>query len=342
MKVSLKNLTYMLMGIIFSLYPRGEAAAWTPSKPVEFWVTFGQNAHADIWAREVSRLVEKYQLSPVPFEVVNIPKGVGVEAFPKFAARAGDDHTIMLILPNVFTVPLFKDVPFDITQMTPVAGMGEEPLALWVKSANEEVANIDDLVRQARAKGKDFVFAGPPLGTPRALLCEMVIELYGLNATYTGIPKIGSTAKYLAENDIDAAIHNPAEQSKIDAPDAIKPIAMLSKRRIPAFVELPTLNENGMPIIYVPSRTVIGPPGMSEEARGFYENVIRQVFETPEWQTLREEKGHVGEYLASEALGEYLIERMAKHERWKATIEELRRVPVLEPTDVVTPDNQAQ
>ena len=342
MKVAFRNLFCLLVGIQFCFAPSSEANAWTPTKPVEFWVTFGQNAHADIWAREVSRLVDKYQLSPVPFEVVNVPKGVGVEAFPKFAARAGDDHTIMLILPNVFTVPLFKDVPFDVSQMTSIAGMGEEPLALWVKSSNEEVNTIADLVAQARAKGKDFVFAGPPLGTPRALLCEMVIELYGLKATYRGIPKIGSTAKYLAENDIDAAIHNPAEQGKIDNPDAIKPIAILSERRIPAYVQLPTLNENGMPIIYVPSRTVIGPPGMSDDARTFYENVIRQVFETPEWQALREEKGHIGEYLDSANLSQYLIERMAKHERWKVTIEELRREPVVEPTDVVTPDSPPQ
>ena len=301
-------------------------AKWRPSKPVELWVTFGKGAHADIWAKRISSLVAKYRLSPVPFQVVNIPTGAGVVAFPKFQKLIGADHTLMLVLPNVFTIPLFrKNVSFDIRKMTPIAMMGEEPLALWVKSNRDDIRSINDFVEVARKMGRKFRMTGPPLGTPRAMLVEMIASLYGLDLSYDGIRKIGSTARRLAQKDYDATIHNPSELADLPEPQAIRPIAILAHKRIMGeYLTVPTLRETGMAITYSPSRTVIGPPGMPEAARLYYSRLFRKVFATREWQDMRKKKGHVGNFMTGAKLASYLSERAVKHVRWKMAIEQLR------------------
>ena len=297
---------------------------WQPTKPVEVWVTFGKGAHADIWSRQIAGLIEKLKLSPVPFKTVNIPKGIGVEAFPKLRDKAGDNHTIMLVLPNVYTVPLYKpQINFDLMQMTHIAGMGIEPLALWVKSSRSDINTLGQLRKAALAKGKDFKIVGPPLGTPRAMLAQMVITLYGLPATYVGIRKIGNTAKVLAERDFDVGIFNPTELNKLADPNANKPIVFFSDIRHGQNLHIPTFRETGMEITYRPGRMFIGPPGMSRAARDYYTYVMWRVFNSPDWQQIRKEKGHAGEFLNSPRLREFLAGRVEKHKRWKMAIEVL-------------------
>lgn len=299
-------------------------AQWQPTKPIELWVTFGKGSHADLWAGEVVSIIAKHNLSPVPINVVNIPKGVGVEAFPKFQARAADDHTIMLILPNAYTVPIFKpEIGFDVMSTTPIANMGEETLGFWVNSKHSDIKTIDDFVRVARAKGSDFKLVGPPLGTPRALLSEMIIALYGLEATYVGIKKIGSTARALTEKGYDAAIFNSAEQLALPDQNSNRLIATLSHDRISTSSYVPTLRETGMGIEYSPSRIVIGPPGMPHSAGEFYADLIKKVYDTPEWQEIRRVKGHVGNYSTGPALTSEMQMLVEKHKRWKMAVEEL-------------------
>lgn len=320
---NLANLVIVVM--LLALSAGQSMAAWQPAKPVEIWVTFGKGAHADLWAREVTKIIEKYNFAPVPFNVVNIPKGVGVEAFPKFQARANDDHTLMLILPNVYTIPIFKpEINFDVMKTTPIANMGEETLGLWVNANHKDIKTIDDLVRVARAKGPDFKFVGPPLGTPRALLSEMIIALYGLDATYVGIKKIGSTARALTEKGYDAAIFNPAEQLALKDQSSNRIIAVLSQDRLGDMNHIPSIRETGMDIVYSPSRIIIGPPGMPSEASDYYAELILKVFQTPEWRSIRQAKGHVGDYARGVEVANFMNKLVQKHKRWKMAVEVLR------------------
>jgi putative tricarboxylic transport membrane protein len=312
----------LLLGLCLMATGALAQSSWRPTKPVEIWVTFGKGAHADIWARDFISIIEANRLADTTFQVVNIPRGAGVEAFPKFGKIEGDDHKLMLVLPNVFTVPLYrKGVEFDLASMTPIARMGAETLAIWVKSEQRDVQNIAQLVKLARAKGKNFRMAGPPLGTPRAMLAEMVMALYGIDGTYVGIKRIGNTARVLAEQDFDATIHNPSELVKLKDPASIKPIAFLSEKRFKNYLNVPTLPETGMAITYQASRVIIGPRGMSAPARAYYTELFRKVFESPQWQKIRKEKGHIDGFLSGQPLEEFLITRINKHVRWKMAVE---------------------
>ncbi len=302
----------------------GAARAWEPRKPVEIWVTFGKGAHADIWAKEIISIIEKKQLSNVKFSVVNIPKGAGVEAFPKFGKLNGDNHKLMLVLPNVFTVPLYKRaVKFNLMEMTPIARMGSETLAIWIKTKFKDIKTISALVEYARSKGSSFRIVGPPLGTPRAMLAQVMLALYGINGSYVGIRKIGSTARVLSEQDFEAAIYNPSEQLKLPDPGVVKPIAFLSHKRVKNFISVPTLPETGMAVTYQASRVVIGPRAMSNAARDYYTQLFEKVFNSNEWQARRKREGHIDGFLAGADLNQFLLRRVQMHERWKMAVDAL-------------------
>lgn len=329
--MKLRAILNVMLAVVVSLAACIEPLAaqvtdgWQPSKPVELWVTFGPGAQADIAARKIASIIERNGLSPVPFTVVNVPGGVGIEAFPKFMARQGDDHTLMLMLPNAFTVPLSNpEIKLNVDELTPIGSMGEEPVALWVNGDQTEINMLGDFLIQAHAKGKTFRMVGPLAGTPRAMIAEMIITMYGLDITYEGRAKVGSTAKILAEKSADATIHNPSEEAAASTGARNRPIAIISESRLSEYLDVPTLRETGMEISYNATRSLVGPPGMSEAAQRFYTDVFREVFEDSEWQSFRKTNGLVGKFLAGADLVAYLRRTAEKHARWQMAIEAMR------------------
>jgi tripartite-type tricarboxylate transporter receptor subunit TctC len=306
--------------------PAPAPVPFEPSKPVELVVTFGKGSQADLAARLMADVAARSGLLPVPITVVNLPAGAGLEAFNAFQERRGDDHALMLLLPNAFTLPLANPaVKLDISALSPVAGMGEEPLALWVSAARTDINTIDDLVADARKRGRDFKIAGPALGTPRAFLAEILMAAYSLPVTYEPQQGLGSTAKLLAERKADATLHNPSEQSAIEPKGVNKPVAFLANARLKEYPITPTFRETGMELTYLAMRSVVGAPGMSPEAQQRYAAVFKAVFDSPEWQAYRARNGMIGRFLTGQPLADYLERDRQRHVRWKMAIDIMRK-----------------
>jgi tripartite-type tricarboxylate transporter receptor subunit TctC len=82
------------------------AAAWEPTKPIEFVIPAGTGGGADQMARLIHGIAEKHKLSPRPIVVVNKSGGAGAEGFLHVKGKKGDAHTIIITLSNLFTTPL--------------------------------------------------------------------------------------------------------------------------------------------------------------------------------------------------------------------------------------------
>ena len=100
------------------------AAAWEPTKPIEFVIPAGTGGGADQMARLIAGIVEKHKLSPRPLIVVNKSGGAGAEGFLHVKGKKGDAHTIIITLSNLFTTPLHTGVPFNWKDLTPGRAAG--------------------------------------------------------------------------------------------------------------------------------------------------------------------------------------------------------------------------
>ena len=70
----------LAVGIV-GIWGGSAAAAWMPTKPVEFNVPAGTGGGADIMARFISPLFQKNKITTTPWIVVNRSGGAGAEAF---------------------------------------------------------------------------------------------------------------------------------------------------------------------------------------------------------------------------------------------------------------------
>src|SRR5437899_11369339 len=134
------------------------AAAWEPTKPIEFVVPAGTGGGADQMARLIHGIAEKHKLSPRPIIVVNKSGGAGAEGFLHVKGKKGDAHTIIITLSNLFTTPLHTGVPFSWKDLTPVARLALDQFILWVSTT--------------RPDKKDFKTAKEYLGAGKSNDCK--------------------------------------------------------------------------------------------------------------------------------------------------------------------------
>src|SRR6187455_1315247 len=110
------------------------AAAWEPTKPIEFVIPAGTGGGADQMARLLQGVVVKNNLMKQSLIPVNKSGGAGAEGFLDVKAAKGDPHKIIITLSNLFTTPLATGVPFSYKDLTPVAMMALDEFILWVNA----------------------------------------------------------------------------------------------------------------------------------------------------------------------------------------------------------------
>ncbi len=124
----------MAGAMAFTLAISFPAAAWEPTKPVEFVVPAGTGGGADQMARLLQGVITKNNLMKQPMIVVNKSGGAGAEGFLAIKDAKGDPNKIIITLSNLFTTPLATGVPFNWKDMTPVAMLALDQFVLWVNA----------------------------------------------------------------------------------------------------------------------------------------------------------------------------------------------------------------
>lgn len=292
------------------------AHAWEPSKPVEFVVMAGKGGGADKAVRLMQSIIASENMAPVPFTPVNKPGGSGAEALVHLKGKKGDDHTIMFTLNSFYTTPLRqKGLGVDIATFTPIARMAEDTFLLWVHSDRKDINSVEDFVKAAKAKGKDWIMAGTGKNSEDNLLTDFLNSAYGLEMKYVPYKGGGKVAKELAGKNADSTVNNPSEQLGFFEAGTTKALAAFTPERLPLFPNAPTFKELGQDFVYFMQRTVVGAPGMSKEAQAYYTDLFTRVFNSDKWQKYRTDKSLQGDLLTGDALMSYWKRERDVHEK---------------------------
>ena len=300
------------------------AEGWTPKKPVEFVIMAGPGGGADKMARLMQTVIQKHKFSPKPFIPVNKAGGSGAEALMHLKNKKGDDHIVMVTLNSFYTTPLrqpaLKVQPLDFT---PIARMAEDTFLLWV-GKNSGINTLDDFVKAAKAKGNDWIMAGTGRGGEDELLTSFLNRTYDLKIKYVPYKGGGRVAKELVGGHADSTVNNPSEQMGFFLAGDSKPIAAFTGARLPLFKEAPTLTELGQPFEYYMQRSVVGAPGMSDEAAEFYRGVFTKVYNSDEWQKYMKDKSLQGEFMTGTNLQAYWTRENDNHKVLLSKIGEIK------------------
>lgn len=281
-------------------------AEFKPQKPIEFVVMAGKGGGADKAVRFIQSIIAKNKLAPVPVTPVNKPGGSGAQALVYMKGKKGDNHTVMFTLNSFYTTPLRQPkLGVNIENFTPIARMAEDTFLLWVHSDRKDIKNVDDFVKAAKAKGNKWIMAGTGKNSEDNLLTDFLNKAYGLEMKYVPYKGGGKVAKELAGKNADSTVNNPSEQLGFYEAGTTKALAAFTPERLPLFKDAPTFKELGQDFVYFMQRTVVGAPGMSDDAKNYYIDLFTKVYNSSEWQGYLKKKSLQGDILTGDNLMNY-------------------------------------
>ena len=261
------------------------AAAWEPTKPIEFVIPAGTGGGADQMARLIAGIAEKHNLTPRPMVVVNKSGGAGAEGFLHVKGKKGDDHTLIITLSNLFTTPLATGTPFNWRDFTPVARMALDRFILWVNAEAPYKTAKDYLKAVKDTPGMKM--AGTGSKQEDQIITVLLEQSQGVKFTYVPFKGGGEVCVNLVGKHVDSTVNNPAECVSHWKANRVRPLAVFDTERIPDadWKSIPTIKEAlGADISYNMLRGIFGPPDMPKAAVDWYIGFLRKVADTEEYK----------------------------------------------------------
>jgi len=284
------RLLIALVGVLVTMVTPA-AAAWEPTKQIEFVVPAGTGGGADQMARLIHGIAEKHKLTPRPIIVVNKSGGAGAEGFLHVKGKKGDAHTIIITLSNLFTTPLHTGVPFSWKDLTPIARLALDQFILWV-NAETPYKTAKEYVDAVKAKPGQFKMGGTGSAQEDQIITILVEQALGVKFTYVPFKGGGEVCVNLVGKHVDSTVNNPIECVSHWKANRVRPLAVFDIARIPEpeWKNIPTVKEAlGADLHYLMLRGIFGAPDMPKDAVEWYVGFLKKVTETPEWKKYTEE-----------------------------------------------------
>jgi putative tricarboxylic transport membrane protein len=289
------------------------AQGFKPSRTVEIVVHSGLGTGNDILGRAIRAIAEKENLLPVRMNVVNKTGGAGATAMAYMAERKADTHVIGLYTAAWLTAPMMsKEIRVQFQELTPIANLLVEPSVIVVKG-DSPYKTLTDFIDAAKKNPDKLLQVGSSIES-RANLLRLVLQRQ-TGARWGHVPFPGAGERIAAVLGGHAHIYfgDPPEVLEHVNSGALRVVAQIADKRLPAFPNAPTIQEAGYSLPSILSvRGVIAPPGVAKDVAEYWENLFDRMVKTEAWRKFVQENHLEEHYLTSREIGKVADEIVAE------------------------------
>jgi tripartite-type tricarboxylate transporter receptor subunit TctC len=290
-----------------------------PTKPLRIIVPFAPGGSADINSRLIAPKMSELLGQQI---IVDNRAGASGNIGNELVARAAPDGYTLLLnsLPFVVNLHIFPRVPYHpINDFAPVGMVASSPSAVTVHPSLP-VHSVKDLLALARSRPGQINYASAGMGTNP----HIAGELFNIMGKVSMIPvhfKGGGPSLIAAmSGEVSATFTNIAETSAFMRAQKLRGLAVTSPRRSPAFPQIPTVDESGLPgyefvtwfALLAPAKTPRGVITQLNEA-------LRKTLATADSARLFTERGLDITASTPEAASDHLKKEV---ERWARVVKE--------------------
>lgn len=245
-KFSIKTGLFAVLALIsLSFHSVAIAQEAYPTKPIRWIVGFPAGGAADFLARTMANQMGKQMQQSIVVE--NRPGAAGMIG-TEVAAKSPADGYTLLTGDNgamVFHSAMYKKIPYDPKDFTPVGFMAQFPFILVVNPQSSFKDAKDWLETVKKNPGK-YSYASPGTGSPHHMAMELLKD-----RTKTAIVHIPYRGTTPAIQDVISGqlpmmiIDTAGGMAQIRA-GKVKALAVLSHKRIASLPDVPTIEELGI------------------------------------------------------------------------------------------------
>jgi putative tricarboxylic transport membrane protein len=271
------------------------ASAWTPEKPITILVGNSAGGGADLFAREIAKIITDNRFCDQPVVVENKPGGGHSIAFTYIVDRK-DPYIIGVTSSSYFTVPLSGNSPVSPADFTPVAHLVTDPTMVLLKK-NTPFKSIEELIEYAKANPGKLKFAGSSSVSDDRILCEKINEVLGIEIQYVTFESGSDVLATLLGGHADMGAMNPSEATEHAENGTLTPLAVAAPERFAGLPDTPTFIDLGYNIVQQSNRSFVVAKGIPQEVVDYYSDMFEKAANTSEWKEYTDLNGMFQKFL---------------------------------------------
>jgi tripartite-type tricarboxylate transporter receptor subunit TctC len=288
-----------------------------PTKTVRTVVPYPAGGYYDMIGRQIAQKLGRALGQPVIVE--NRAGANGIIGTEFTAKSAADGYTIMVggIGPHGINASLYKKLPYDpVRDFAPIVHIANQPNILIVNSASS-FRSVQDIVAAARAKPGHVTYASNGAGSSQHLSATLFALTMGIQLTHVPYKGGGPATIAMLGGEADHLFGGPSEMFPHIKAGKFRALAVTGTRRLPAFPEVPTMVEAGVPNYEVSTWFgYFAPAGTPAEIVDRLNAEINRALHEPDTRAALEAQGSVELVGGSkDAFGDFVKSEIAKWAR---------------------------
>lgn len=258
------------------------APAW-PTQPVRLVVSFSAGGSVDATARPLAQALAARWSQPVVVE--NKPGADGNIAAELVTRSTGDGYTLLVTSNAISITPALRKLPFDpLTDLRPIARVLSVPNFL-VAHPSLGADSVADLIRLARAKPGELMFASAGIGTTPFMGMALLMNLSDAKMTHVPYKGTAPAVMGILGNETSVMFGDLNSLMPHVRSGKLKALGVSSATRSKLAPDIPTLAESGLPGFATATWIgVFAPAGMSDALVQRIHRDIDAVIRSPDFQ----------------------------------------------------------
>ena len=296
----------------------GGARAAFPERPVRIIVPFPPGGGTDIISRTIGNAMSADLGQPVVIE--NKPGAGTVVGTEAAAASAADGYTlVMATFAHAVNPSLKAKLPYDTFKAFAPVALVARSYNIVVVRPDSGFATIQDLIAAARANPGKLNYGSFGIGTSAHLAGEMFKYLAKVDLTHVPYQGAAAALTDLLAGHIQVMFTTVASVTSYIKAGQLRALGVTSAQRSPAFPDLPTVAEAGVPGYVAESwYGLYAPAGTAPAAIARLNQAVRKSVDSPPFKNLETSEGLTVAVGPPEELDTYV---RGEAKRWHDVIE---------------------
>jgi len=285
-----------------------------PSRPIRLVVGYTPGGGNDLIARIVAARLQDKLGQPV---VVDNKPGAQSIVAAELVAKAAPDGYALLVAPSgplTINPAVYARLPYDPARdFAPVSLLAEFPLLLAV-GAEQPIKSVRELVEYGRAHPQLANYASS--ATPFQLVAELFNQRTGSKFQHIPYRGSGDAVQAVMAGQVLMTVADSGPMAGPIKAGKVRPLALTASKRNPAFPDVPTMAEAGIPDMDIALWTgIVAPAGTPPEVVARLQKAIAETIVMPEVRAALEAIAVEPRSTTPEAYRALIVRDAA---RWKA------------------------
>ena len=222
------------------------AAQDYPNRPITLVVPFPAGGGTDAFARPLAAQFAKLTGKTL---VIDNRGGAGGTVGATIAAKAPADGYTFLVgaVHHTIAVSVYTKLPYDLEKdLVPVTMVAMVPSVIVVHP-KVPVHSVKELIDYAKANPAKLNFGSAGNGTSHQLNAELFQIKTGVKMNHIPYKGAGPAMQDLLAGQVDLMFDGLGTSAPLIKGNRLRPLAVTTAQRTPAFPDIPTLQESGIP-----------------------------------------------------------------------------------------------